>query len=122
VKTLLLIGIGPGDPTLYDGTLQTLRDLIDEGREDLAVEVIPGITCIQALTAKHRIPLNRVCEAVVITTGRQIESTDPAAVHNSIVMWMRATRSSGCAGHGSVRLRRLSQSPNPSTSSAGRRR
>jgi precorrin-6A synthase len=34
--------------------------------------VIPGITAIQALTARHRIPLNDVGEPVLITTGRQL--------------------------------------------------
>jgi precorrin-6A synthase len=75
-----------GDPALYDGTMQNLHDLIADGRDDIAFEVIPGITCIQALTAKHRIALNRVGEEIVITTGRQIETGDPAAVHNCIVM------------------------------------
>ncbi|MBB4286066.1 precorrin-6A synthase (deacetylating) [Roseospira goensis] len=75
-----------GDPALYDGTMQNLHDLIAEGREDIAFTVIPGITCIQALTARHRLPLNRVGEDIVITTGRQIETGDPAAVRNSVVM------------------------------------
>jgi len=75
-----------GDPALYDGTMQNLHDLIAEGRDDITFDVIPGITCIQALTAKHRIPLNRVGEEIVITTGRQIETGDPTAVHNSVVM------------------------------------
>jgi len=75
-----------GDPALYDGTMQNLHDLIAEGRDDIAFEVIPGITCIQALTARHRIPMNRVGEEIVITTGRQIETGDPSAVTNSIVM------------------------------------
>jgi precorrin-6A synthase len=34
--------------------------------------VVPGITAIQALTARHRIPLNDVGEPVLITTGRQL--------------------------------------------------
>ncbi len=75
-----------GDPALYDGTMQNLHDLIAEGRDDIAFEVIPGITCIQALTARHRIPLNRVGEEITITTGRQIETGDPSTVTNSVVM------------------------------------
>lgn len=75
-----------GDPTLYDGTLQSLNEIIAAGRDDLSVEVIPGITSVQALAARHRVPLNRVGEAVTITTGRQIEAADPAGITNSIVM------------------------------------
>lgn len=75
-----------GDPALYDGTLQNLHDLIADGREDVTFEVFPGITCVQALTARHKVTLNRVGEAITITTGRQIETGDPAAVTNSVVM------------------------------------
>ena len=59
-----------GDPSLYDSTLRIL-DLV-AGRVDIDYDVIPGITAIQALTARHRIPLNDVGEPVLITTGRQL--------------------------------------------------
>ncbi len=39
-----------------------------------AIDVIPGITAVQALTARHRIPLNDVGEPVLITTGRQLRN------------------------------------------------
>jgi precorrin-6A synthase len=39
---------------------------------DFEYDVIPGITAIQALTARHRIPLNDIGEPVQITTGRQL--------------------------------------------------
>jgi precorrin-6A synthase len=35
-------------------------------------EVIPGISSVQALAARHRIPLNRIGEAIHITTGRKL--------------------------------------------------
>ena len=41
---------------------------------DFSYDVIPGITAIQALTARHRIPLNEVGEPVLITTGRQLRA------------------------------------------------
>jgi precorrin-6A synthase len=59
-----------GDPSLYDSTLRIL-DLVAK-RVDINYDVIPGITAIQALTARHRIPLNDVGEPVLITTGRQL--------------------------------------------------
>lgn len=61
-----------GDPSLYDSTLRIL-DLVAEHVE-LGYDVIPGITAIQALTARHRIPLNDVGEPVLITTGRQLRA------------------------------------------------
>ena len=59
-----------GDPSLYDSTLRIL-DLVAT-RVDIDYDVIPGITAIQALTARHRIPLNDIGEPVLVTTGRQL--------------------------------------------------
>jgi precorrin-6A synthase len=59
-----------GDPSLYDSTLRIL-DLV-AGRLPIEYDVVPGITAVQALTARHRIPLNDVGEPVLITTGRQL--------------------------------------------------
>ncbi|MCV7067198.1 precorrin-6A synthase (deacetylating) [Mycolicibacterium farcinogenes] len=59
-----------GDPSLYDSTLRILEKVADY--LDIQYDVIPGITAIQVLTARHRIPLNDVGEPVLITTGRQL--------------------------------------------------
>lgn len=59
-----------GDPSLYDSTLRILNTVA--AHVDIDYDVIPGITAIQALTARHRIPLNDVGEPVLITTGRQL--------------------------------------------------
>jgi precorrin-6A synthase len=48
--------------------------------------VIPGVTSIQALTARHRIPLNRIGEPVVITTGRNLAAGWPAGSGTVVVM------------------------------------
>src|SRR5690606_4342568 len=57
-----------GDPGLYDSTLRILGHV----SEPITIEVIPGITAIQALTAAHGIALNRIGEPVLITPGRQL--------------------------------------------------
>ena len=59
-----------GDPSLYDSTLRILDRVA--GHVDIRYDVVPGITAIQALTARHRIPLNGIGEPVLITTGRQL--------------------------------------------------
>lgn len=59
-----------GDPSLYDSTLRILDRVA--AHVDIDYDVIPGITAIQALTARHRIPLNDVGEPVLITTGRRL--------------------------------------------------
>src|SRR5690349_15591933 len=61
-----------GDPSLYDSTLRILGAVAT--RVDFAFDVIPGITAVQALTARHCIPLNEVGEPVLITTGRQLRT------------------------------------------------
>jgi precorrin-6A synthase len=59
-----------GDPSLYDSTLRILDRVAAHVEFDY--DVIPGVTAIQALTARHRIPLNDVGEPVLITTGRRL--------------------------------------------------
>lgn len=61
-----------GDPSLYDSTLRILDAVA--ATIDIGYDVIPGITAVQALTARHRIPLNEVGEPVLITTGRRLRA------------------------------------------------
>ena len=61
-----------GDPGLYDSTIRIVERL----RADHAVEIIPGISSIQALTAAHGIALNRIGEPVHITTGRKLGAVE----------------------------------------------
>jgi precorrin-6A synthase len=49
-------------------------------------EVIPGISSVQALAARHRIALNRVGEPIQITTGRRLAQTSSDEVENVVVM------------------------------------
>jgi precorrin-6A synthase len=78
-----------GDPSLYDSTIRILRQITERGAVQFDYEVIPGITAVQALTARHRIPLNRVGEPVQITTGRQLAAQAGQAshlTHDSVVL------------------------------------
>lgn len=74
-----------GDPSLYDSTLRIVDTLRDRGHEfDLAV--VPGITAIQALCARHRIPLNMIGEGVLVTTGRKLGTRLPDNASVAAVM------------------------------------
>lgn len=75
-----------GDPTLYDSTIAVLDDVLARGRVVFDYEVVPGISSVQALAARHRIPLNRVGGAVQITTGRRLAAGLPADVDDVVVM------------------------------------
>jgi precorrin-6A synthase len=75
-----------GDPSLYDSTIRILNAILAGGRLDFEYDVIPGITSVQALTARHRIPLNRIGQPVAITTGRQLATGFPADTDTAVVM------------------------------------
>jgi precorrin-6A synthase len=75
-----------GDPSLYDSTIAILDELLTAG-VDFDYEVIPGISSVSALAAKHRIGLNRVGQPVQITTGRRLaEDGLPDGVGDVVVM------------------------------------
>ncbi|WP_432558673.1 precorrin-6A synthase (deacetylating) [Granulicoccus sp. GXG6511] len=59
-----------GDPAFYDSTLR----IVDALAADLTIscEVVPGISAIQLLAARHRVPLNRVGRPFLVTTGRRL--------------------------------------------------
>jgi precorrin-6A synthase len=75
-----------GDPTLYDSTIRIIELIGAGGRVDFDFEVIPGISSVQALVARHRIPINRIGEAIHITTGRRLAEGLPAGITNAVVM------------------------------------
>jgi precorrin-6A synthase len=75
-----------GDPSLYDSTLAIVEDILARGSVDFDYAVIPGITSVQALTARHRTVLNRVGKPVQITTGRRLSEGFPAEVDDVVVM------------------------------------
>jgi precorrin-6A synthase len=75
-----------GDPSLYDSTIRILDALMAEGHHDIDYEVIPGITSVQALTAKHRTTLNRIGKSVEITTGRNLAKGWPESADSVVVM------------------------------------
>jgi precorrin-6A synthase len=75
-----------GDPSLYDGTIRIIETILEQGRLELDYQVIPGISSVQILTARHRIPLNQVARPVHITTGRRLLEGVPAGVDDVVVM------------------------------------
>ena len=75
-----------GDPSLYDSTLRIIDQIIARGTIAFEYEVIPGISSIQALAARHRITLNRIGRSVQITTGRKISEGLPDNIDDVVVM------------------------------------
>lgn len=61
-----------GDPALYDSTLGILSDIGARGGVAFDTEVVPGISSVSALAARHRITLNQVGRPVHITPARRL--------------------------------------------------
>lgn len=77
-----------GDPSLYDSTIAVLDEVRTRGGVAFECEVIPGISSVHALTARHRIALNRVGGSVLITTGRRLRERGwpPGEIADVVVM------------------------------------
>jgi precorrin-6A synthase len=75
-----------GDPSLYDGTLRVVEAILARGGLELEYEVVPGVSTIHALAARHRVTLNRVAGAVHVTTGRRLAAGFPADADDVVVM------------------------------------
>ena len=75
-----------GDPALYDSTVRILHAILASGRCAFEFEVIPGITSVQALAARHKVPLNGIGQSVEITTGRRLAAGQVSAADSLVVM------------------------------------
>jgi precorrin-6A synthase len=99
-----------GDPSLYDSTLrvvETMAELLapdsrsaSDGNPSggvggrppsgqakrLEVTVVPGISSVSLLAARHRVALNRVGRPVHITTGRRLVDEYDEALGDVVVM------------------------------------
>jgi precorrin-6A synthase len=75
-----------GDPSLYDSALRVIGQVAARGTVAFDWEIIPGISSIQALAARHRISLNEIGEPVHITTGRRLHDEKPGGNTNVLVL------------------------------------
>src|SRR5579871_1160297 len=66
-----------GDPALYDSTIRIIETIATAGTHQIEYEVVPGISAIQALAARHKVTLNQIGQPVAITTGRRLAQGFP---------------------------------------------
>lgn len=59
-----------GDPALFDSSMRIARRVAQQ--LPIELEVVPGISALQALAAAHAVPLNDLASPVLITTGRRL--------------------------------------------------
>lgn len=76
-----------GDPGLYDSTLRLL-DALGE-RCELAVEVVPGVSSLQLLAARHRLVLHDVTQPLHVTTARRLPEALAQGQRNVVVLLNR---------------------------------
>jgi precorrin-6A synthase len=75
-----------GDPAIYDSTVHVLDEVLERGAVAFELDVIPGISSIQALAARHRVSLTRTGRPVHLTTGRLLAEGFPENADDVVVM------------------------------------
>ncbi|SFW72124.1 precorrin-6A synthase (deacetylating) [Amycolatopsis australiensis] len=75
-----------GDPSLYDSTIALIEAVLARGNVEFEYEVVPGISSISALVARHRTTMNQIGRAVQLTTGRRLAEGWPDGVDDVFVL------------------------------------
>jgi precorrin-6A synthase len=75
-----------GDPSLYDSTIRVVDRILERGVVAIDYEVVPGLSSVQLLAARHRLVLNRVGGPITITTGRRLHDAVAGGADNLLVM------------------------------------
>ena len=72
--------------------------MLDRGRVEAEIDVVPGISSLQVLAARHRIVLHEVGHPVHVTTGRRLHEAVDAGQDNIVVMLNRSLEPLECSG------------------------
>ena len=75
-----------GDPAFYDSTIRIVEKVLSRGNVEADWDVIPGISSLQLLAARHRIVLHDVGQPILVTTGRRLQEALEADADNILVM------------------------------------
>jgi precorrin-6A synthase len=74
-----------GDPALYDSTVRVLDRIVAAGTVT-SYDVVPGVSAVSLLAARHRLVLNEVGSSITVTTGRRLLDAVAAGADNLVVM------------------------------------
>jgi precorrin-6A synthase len=69
-----------GDPAFYDSTIRVVERL------GVPYDVLPGVSALSLLAARHRVVLHEVGRPVLVTTGRRLAIEVDAGHDNLVVM------------------------------------
>jgi precorrin-6A synthase len=81
-----------GDPAFYDSTIRVVERL---GHR---YDVLPGVSALSLLAARHRVVLHEVGRPVLVTTGRRLVAEVAAGHDNLVVMLDGSLQAAGLAG------------------------
>ena len=79
-----------GDPAFYDSTLRIIERVLERGTVQAEIDVVPGISSLQVLAARHHIVLHDVGRPVHVTTGRRLQEAVASGQNNIVVMLNRS--------------------------------
>jgi precorrin-6A synthase len=75
-----------GDPAFYDSTIRIVEAIAERGVVEVEYDVVPGISALQLLAARHRIVLHDIGQPLHVTTARRLSEAVAAAQDNIVVM------------------------------------
>ncbi|MCW2789218.1 MAG: hypothetical protein JWQ91_3214 [Aeromicrobium sp.] len=75
-----------GDPAFYDSTIRVVEKVLARGSVEAEWDVVPGISSLQLLAARHRIVLHDVGQPILVTTSRRLHEARDAGAENILVM------------------------------------
>ncbi|MGH3360403.1 MAG: precorrin-6A synthase (deacetylating) [Nocardioidaceae bacterium] len=78
-----------GDPAFYDSTIRILERVRAIGEITFTYDVLPGISAVQLLAARHHLVLNDVGTPITMTTGRRLRSAVDHGADNLVVVLNR---------------------------------
>lgn len=86
-----------GDPAFYDSTIRVLQAVRERGTVDFVLDVVPGISSIQLLAARHQVVLHEVGQPMHVTTGRRLREAIAQGQENIVVTLNRRIDLDGLA-------------------------
>ncbi len=75
-----------GDPAFYDSSIRVVEQILERGRLHVVWDVLPGISALQLLAARHRIVLHEIGQPITVTTARRLQEAVEAGADNILVM------------------------------------
>lgn len=84
-----------GDPGFYDSTIRVVERVLARGTVSFDWSVLPGISALQLLAARHRVVLHDVGQPVHVTTERRLREAVEQGQRNVAVFLTSGTDLAG---------------------------